>query len=152
MAHEGCTTRLRASVLFLVAAAFTLATVSEAGASHSLEVNTEDKAQLLSPTEVRVTGELTCVGAPENGTIGVVLIQPLDGVALNGGGSTTFACSAGETVSWTLVVHANEFSTFAKGRARFDTFAHTDCSDEEVDCPSVGEGGVLKLKSASVRS
>ena len=144
--------RLRGGVLFVVVAAFTLATASGAGASHSLEVTTDHKAQLLSPTEVRVTGELTCVGAPEHGTVGVVLIQPPDGVALNGGGSTAFACTAGETVSWTVVVQANEFSTFTKGRARFDTFANTDCSDEEVDCPSVGEGGVLKLRPASERT
>jgi hypothetical protein len=149
--REGSTRRLRGGFLFLVAAAFTLATAAQAVASHSLDVHTDGKARLLSPAQVRVTGELTCVGAPEQGTVGVVLIQPPDRVTLNGGGSATFACSAGETVSWTVVVHANEFSTFAKGRARFDTFANTECSDEEVDCPSVGEDGILKIKTASVR-
>ena len=59
------------------------------------------------------------------------------------------ACSAGETVSWTVVVQANEFSTFTMGRARFDTFANTDCSDDEVDCPSVGEGGILEILPAA---
>ena len=52
-------------------------------------------------------------------------------------------------MSWTVVVNANESSTFSMGRARFDTFAHTDCSDEEVDCPSTGNDGILKIKAAS---
>jgi hypothetical protein len=112
-------------------------------------VTTIRKAILLSPTTVFVNGTLTCVGAAETGSVGVVLIQPPGGVTLNGGGSVAFSCAEGETISWAVVVRANEFSTFAKGRARFDTFATTDCSDEEVDCPSVGDDGVLRIKATS---
>ncbi len=51
-------------------------------------------------------------------------------------------------MSWAVVVIANEFSAFTTGTARFDTFANTDCSDEEVDCPSVGVDGILHVKRA----
>ncbi len=51
-------------------------------------------------------------------------------------------------MSWAVVVVANEFSAFTLGRARFDTFANTDCSDEEVDCPSAGIGGILQIRGA----
>ena len=117
-----------------------------ATASHSLTVSTNRKAILLSPTHVQVGGLLTCVGAAQSGTVGVVLIQPPGGISLSGGGSTGFSCNAGETVSWSLVVNANELSTFATGKARFDTFANTNCSDEEVDCPSAAEDDTLRIK------
>jgi len=123
-----------------------LSVPTTANASHSLTVSTNRKPILLSPTQVQVGGLLTCVGAAESGTVGVVLIQPPGGIALSGGGSTGFSCNAGETVSWSLIVNANEFSTFTTGKARFDTFANTSCSDEEVDCPSTGENGALKIK------
>lgn len=137
---------IRRLLILLATTMLTMAMPTTAIASHSLDVSTNRKAILLSPTQVRVGGSITCVGAAESGTVGVVLIQPPGGIALSGGGSTGFSCTAGETVSWSLVVNANEFSTFTTGQARFDTFANTNCSDEEVDCPSTGEDGTLKIK------
>jgi hypothetical protein len=75
-----------------------------------------------------------------------VVVLPVGSVTLSGGGSTTFSCAAGETLSWKVIVRANSFSTFSKGRIAFDTFAFTECSDEETDCPSDGDQGVLKVK------
>lgn len=121
---------------------------STSWASHSLVVTTAPTAFLLSPTTVHVEGTLSCVGAAESGSVGVVLIQPPGGVTLNGGGSTPFSCSAGEQVSWAVIVIANDFSTFAPGTARVDTFANTTCSDEEVDCPSAGIDGTLQVEWA----
>ncbi len=138
---------MRRAILLLATIVF-LAVPSSAEASHSFDVTTARTAYLLSSTQVHVSGTLTCVDAAESGSVGVVLIQPSGGVALNGGGSTPFNCQAGETVSWTVVVAANESSTFARGEARFDTFANTDCSDDEVDCPSVGANGFLTIKRA----
>jgi hypothetical protein len=77
--------------------------------------------------------------------IGVVVL-PIGSVTQSGGGSTAFSCAAGETLSWTVIVRANSFSTFSKGRITYDTFAFTDCSDEETDCPSDADQGVLKVK------
>ena len=119
---------MRKAILLLATIVF-LAVPSSAEASHSFDVTTARTAYLLSSTQVHVSGTLTCVDAAESGSVGVVLIQPSGGVALNGGGSTPFNCQAGETVSWTVVVAANESSTFARGEARFDTFANTDCSE-----------------------
>ena len=135
---------MRRGILLLATMLF-LAVPWSAEASHSLEVTTAPTAFLLSPTEVHVSGTLTCVGAAESGSIGVVLIQPPGGISLSGGGSTPFSCSPGETVSWAVVVIANELTSFTTGEARFDTFANTDCSDDEVDCPSVGNDGTLKI-------
>jgi hypothetical protein len=64
----------------------------------------------------------------------------------SGRGIHRFSCAAGETLSWTVIVQANSFSTFSKGRIAYDTFAFTDCSDEETDCPSDADQGVLKVK------
>jgi Ca2+-binding RTX toxin-like protein len=135
--------------IFLLAMLMFLAVPSpaEAGA-HSLHVTTAPTAFLLSPAKVQVTGTLTCVGAAESGSVGVILIQPPGGIALNGGGSVPFACSSGEAIPWTVVVAANEFSAFTTGTARFDTFANTDCSDDEVDCPSDGIDGLLQIRRA----
>lgn len=121
---------------------------SSAETARSLEVTTAPTAVLLSPTTVQVNGTLACVGEGESGSIGVVLVQPPQDVALDGGGSTPFSCSAGETLPWTVVVSANEPSTFTTGAARFDTFASTDCSDDEVDCPSNGMDGTLQIRKA----
>lgn len=137
---------MRRLPILLATAMLMMVAPTTANASHSLTVSTNRKAILLSPTHVKVGGSLTCVGAPESGTVGVVLIQPPGGITLSGGGSTAFSCTTGETVSWSLVVNANEFSTFTTGKARFDTFANTTCSDEEVDCPSIGEDGALRIK------
>lgn len=136
---------MRRPILLLAMMLF-LAVPSSAEAAHSLDVTTAPTAFLLSPTKVHVSGTLTCVGAAESGSVGVVLIQPPGGIALNGGGSTPFSCSSGETVPWAVVVMANELSSFTTGQARFDTFANTDCSDDEVDCPSVGIDGILRIK------
>jgi hypothetical protein len=92
-----------------------------------------------------VTGTLTCLGQDESGSVGVVVL-PVGSVILSGGGSTAFSCAAGETLSWTVIVRANSFSTFSKGRIAYDTFSFTECSDEETDCPSDGDQGVLKVK------
>lgn len=138
---------LRTLVLTTVIVGLAVPTVAQA--THSLDLRTNGSATLISPTQVRVNGTLTCVDAPEAGAVGVVLIQPLGGVALNGGGSAPFSCSTGETVSWAVVVNANEFSTFTKGRAQFDSFAQTNCSDEEVDCPNAGNEGIIKIKGSA---
>lgn len=139
---------MRRTLILLSATIFVLLLPSTATASHSLEVTTDPRAFLLSPTKVHVSGTLTCVGAAESGSVGVVLIQPPSGIALNGGGSTPFSCAAGEQISWAVVVNANESSTFAAGLARFDTFARVQCSDEEVDCPSDGSDGTLRVEEA----
>ena len=120
-----------------------------ARASHSLVVSTEKKALLLSPTQVLVTGSLTCIGEAERGSIGVVVVA-IGSVTQAGGGSTPFSCSAGETQTWTVVVDANFFSTFSKGRITYDTFAFTSCSDIETDCPSAADQGILKIKAHKV--
>jgi hypothetical protein len=132
----------------LVAAILFLAMPGTAQAAHSLQATTGRTGFLLSSTTVQVAGTLSCVGSAESGSVGVVLIQPSGGVALNGGGSTPFSCSAGETVSWVVVVMANGLSSFTTGDARFDPFAHTDCSDEGTDGPSVGIDGTLEVKQA----
>jgi hypothetical protein len=117
-----------------------------AWADHSLAVTTDQKAHLLSPTRLRVTGTLTCIGQGEEaGSIGVVVV-PIGSVTQAGGGSTSFTCLAGETLTWSVRVRANSFSTFSKGRITYDTFAYTSCSDAESDCPSDGDQGVLKVK------
>jgi hypothetical protein len=139
--EDGMTRRL----LIIVTALTVLAVPGLARADHSLVVSTDGKARLLSPTRLRVTGTLTCIGQAETGSIGVV-VYPIDSVTLSGGGSTSFACDAGETLTWRLRVKANAFSAFSKGRIAYDTFAHTSCSDEESDCPSDGDQGVLKVK------
>ena len=138
---------MRRSILLLATMLF-LVVPWPAEASHSLRVTTAPTAFLLSPTTVHVSGTVTCVGAAESGSVGVVLIQPPGGIALNGGGSTPFSCSSGETVSWAVVVTANEISSFTTGEARFDTFANTECSDDEVDCPSDGLDGILQIREA----
>jgi RTX calcium-binding nonapeptide repeat (4 copies) len=139
---------MRRAPIYALMAMLVLILPSPAWATHSLDVTTAPTAFLLSPTKVHVSGTLTCVGSAESGSVGVVLIQPPGGVTLNGGGSTPFSCSGGERVSWAVVVTANEFSTFTSGMADFDAFANTDCSDEEVDCPSVGIDGTLQIKRA----
>jgi hypothetical protein len=136
---------LRRVVLIVVTALAVAATPGLARATHSLDVSTDPTARLLSPARLRVTGTLTCIGQDESGSIGVVVL-PVGSVTLSGGGSRTFSCAAGETLSWTVIVRANSFSTFSKGRIAYDTFAFTECSDEETDCPSDGDQGVLKVK------
>ena len=116
-----------------------------ARASHSLDVSTDPKAQLLSPTRLRVTGTLTCIDQGESGSIGVVVL-PIGSVTQSGGGSSAFSCAADETLSWAVIVEANSFSTFSKGRIAYDTFAFTDCTDQESDCPTDADQGVLKVK------
>ena len=139
---------MRRFPILLVATMLVLMVPSAARATHSLDVTTAPTAFLLSPTTVHVSGTLTCVGSAESGSVGVVLVQPPGGITLSGGGSTPFSCSGGEQVSWAVVVIANEFSTFNSGMSSFDTFANTECSDEEVDCPSVGIDGTLQIKRA----
>jgi Ca2+-binding RTX toxin-like protein len=138
---------MRRAILLLATVVF-LAVPAPAEASHSLEVTTAPAAFLVSPTTVTLSGTITCVGAAESGSVGVVLIQPPGGIALNGGGSTPFACESGETVFWTVVVTANDVSSFTTGKARFDTFANTQCSDEETDCPSDSVNGIVQVRSA----
>ena len=138
---------LRRVVLIVVSALAVAASPSVARATHSLDVSTDPTARLLSPSRLRVTGTLTCISQDESGSIGVVVL-PVGTVTLSGGGSTTFSCVAGETLSWKVIVRANSFSTFSKGRIAYDTFAHIECSDEETDCPSDGDQGVLKVKKA----
>jgi hypothetical protein len=132
-------------VLVIVTALAVSAAPGIARADHSLVVTTDEKARLLSPTRLRVTGTLMCIGQGETGSIGVVVL-PIGRVTVSGGGSTFFSCDAGETLTWTVRVEANAFSTFSKGRIAYDTFAHTSCSDEEFDCPSDEDQGVLKVK------
>ena len=132
-------------VVVILAALAVVAVPGIARATHSLAVSTDQKARLLSPTRMRVTGTLTCVGQGEVGSIGVVVL-PIGSVTLSGGGSTAFTCEGGETLTWTVIVRANSFSTFSKGRIAYDAFAHTTCSDSESDCPSDGDEGVLKIK------
>ncbi len=132
-------------VLVIATSLAVVAVPGMARASHSLVVSTDQKAQLLSPTQLRVTGTLTCVSRGETGSIGVVVL-PIGSVTLSGGGSTSFSCDAGETLTWTVLVEANSFSTFSKGRIAYDTFAHTSCSDAESDCPSDADQGLLKVK------
>ena len=133
-------------VLIVVTALLAVAaTPGLARASHSLDVSTDPKAQLLSPSRLRVTGTLTCIGQAESGVISVVVL-PIGSVTQSGGGSTAFSCAAGETLSWTVIVEANSFSTFSKGRIAHDTFAFTDCSDQESDCPTDADQGVLRVK------
>lgn len=133
-------------VLIVVTALLAVAaTPGLARASHSLDVSTDPKAQLLSPSRLHVTGSLTCIGQGENGSISVVVL-PIGSVTQSGGGSTAFSCAAGETLSWTVIVEANSFSTFSKGRIAYDTFAFPVCSDQESDCPSDADQGVLRIK------
>jgi hypothetical protein len=133
-------------VMLTVVTALAVATTPGlARADHSLDVSTDPKARLLSPSRLRVTGTVTCIGQGESGSIGVVVL-PVGSVTQSGGGSTAFSCAAGETLSWTVIVKANSFSTFSKGRIAYDTFAFTDCTDQESDCPSDGDQGVLKVK------
>jgi hypothetical protein len=139
---------LRRVLIVVIALLAVAATPGLAHASHSLDVSTDPKAQLLSQSRLRVTGSLTCIGQSESGRIGVVVL-PIGSVTQSGGGSTAFSCAPGETLSWTVIVRANSFSTFSKGRIAYDTFAFTDCSDEETDCPSDADQGVLKVKRAS---
>jgi hypothetical protein len=136
---------LRRVVLIVVIALAVAVIPGLAHATHSLDVSTDPTARLLSSSRLRVSGTLTCLGHAESGSIGVVVL-PVGSVTLSGGGSTTFSCAAGETLSWKVIVRANSFSTFSKGRIAFDTFAFTQCSDEETDCPSDGDQGVLKVK------
>jgi hypothetical protein len=143
--EQGVTVIRRGFVIVTALAA--VAVPGVARANHSIAVTTDHKARLLSPTQLRVTGTLTCTGQAEDGSIGVVVL-PVGGVTLSGGGSTRFSCDAGETLQWTALVEANSFSTFSKGRIAYDTFAHTSCSDSESDCPSGGDQGVLKAKRA----
>ena len=126
-------------------AAFLAAVPSTAGATHGFTVTTAGTAFLLSPSTVQVNGTLTCTDAAESGSIGVVLIQPPGGIALSGGGSTGFTCAAGETIRWRVVVASTNGLPLALGSARFDTFAHTDCSDDETDCPSAGITGSVRV-------
>jgi len=133
-------------VLILIVAALAVSAVPGlARADHSLVVSTDRKARLLSPTRLRVTGTLTCIGRGETGSIGVVVV-PIGSVTQSGGGSTSFSCDAGETLTWTVRVEANSFSTFSKGRISYDTFAHTACTDQQSDCPSDENQGVLKVR------
>jgi hypothetical protein len=133
-------------VLILIVAALAASAVPGlARADHSLVVSTDRKARLLSPTSLRVTGTLTCIGQGDTGSIGVVVF-PIGSVTLSGGGSASFSCDAGETLTWRVRVEANSFSTFSKGRISYNTFAHTSCIDEESDCPSDGDEGVLKVR------
>jgi len=132
--------------LVIVIALGIVAVPGIARASHSLVVSTERKALLLSPTQVLVRGSLTCIGEAESGSIGVVVV-PIGSVTQAGGGSTPFSCEAGETQTWRVVVEANSFSTFSKGRITYDTFAFTSCSDTETDCPSAGNQGILRIKA-----
>ena len=125
-----------------------LAMPSPASASHSLDVTTAGTAFLLSTTTVQVNGTVTCTGAAETGSVGVVLIQPPGGIAQAGGGSVPFSCVDGETVAWRVVVSANEPASFHRGAARFDSFVHTDCSDDETDCPSAAVNGVVEIEVA----
>ena len=138
---------LRRAVLIVVIALAVAAVPGLAHATHSLDVSTDPTAWLLSPSRLRVTGTLTCIGQAESGSIGVSVL-PVGSVTLSGEGSTTFSCAAGETLSWEVVVRANSFSTFSKGRIAYDTFAFTaPCTDEETDCPSDADQGVLKVKN-----
>jgi len=132
-------------VLVLATALAVVAIPGIARANHSLAVSTDQKARLLSPTRLRVSGTLTCVGQAETGSIGVVVV-PIGSVTQAGGGSTPFSCEAGETLTWRVRVEASASSTFSKGRITYDTFAHTSCSDSETDCPSDEDQGVLKVK------
>jgi hypothetical protein len=136
---------LRRVLVVVIALLAVAATPGLAHASHSLDVSTDSKAQLLSPSRLRVTGTLTCFGQDENGSISVVVL-PIGSVTQSGGGSTGFSCAAGETLSWAVIVEANSFSTFSKGRIAYDTFAFPMCSDQESDCPSDADQGVLKVK------
>ena len=132
-------------VLIVLTALAVMATPGLAHADHSLDVSTDPKARLLRPSRLRVTGTLTCIGQGESGSIGVVVL-PVGSVTQSGGGSSAFSCAAGETLSWTVIVKASSSSRFSKGRIAYDTFAFTDCSDQESDCPSDGDQGVLKVK------
>ena len=132
-------------LLIVVTALAIVAIPGLAHASHSLDVSTDPKAHLLSPSRLRVTGTLTCIDQGESGSIGVVVLE-IGSVTLSGGGSTTFSCAAGETLSWKVIVRANSFSTFSKGKIAYDAFAFAECSDQESDCPSDANQGVLKVK------
>lgn len=136
---------MRRTHVFILTVVTVLLAAPAASASHSLVVTAARTGFLLSSSAVQVRGTLTCVGGASTGSIGVVLIQPPGGVALTGGGSTDFACTAGERVFWGVVVEANDPSMFALGRARFDVFASTRCSDDDVDCPSSGIDGTLEI-------
>ena len=137
---------VRRIAVLLSATIFVLVLPSIARAAHSLEVSTAPRASLLSPTKVHVIGTLTCVGAAASGSVSVVLIQPPSAISITGGGSTLFSCNAGERVSWAVIVNAGESSAFVSGLARFDTFAHVECSDAEVDCPSSGTDGTIRIE------
>jgi hypothetical protein len=131
--------------LIVVTALAIAATPSVARAGHSLDVSTDSKARLLSPSQLRVTGTLSCIGEGESGSVSVVVL-PIGSVTQSGGGSTAFSCAAGEMLSWTVIVEANSFSTFSKGRIAYDTFAFPDCTDQQSDCPSDADQGVLRVK------
>ena len=135
----------------LVALGGLVALAPPAQAVRALAVTTETRAVLLSASHVEVRGSVTCVGGPEEGAVGVVLVQPPESVAQDGGGSTPFSCEAGETVRWAVLVTAGEGSQFSTAGARFSTYANTPCSDTETDCPSADDNGTLTIASASRR-
>ena len=120
----------------LVALGGLVALAPPAQAARALAVTTETRAVLLSASHVEVRGSVTCVGSPEEGAVGVVLVQPPGSVAQDGGGSTPFSCEAGETVRWAVLVTAGEGAQFSTAEARFSTYANTPCSDAETDCPA----------------
>jgi Ca2+-binding RTX toxin-like protein len=134
-------------VVMLLPAVLLVAAPTPAEAARALAVTTSRTAFLLTPATVQVSGTLTCGDETESGSVGVVLIQPPGGVALSGGGSTSFTCDAGDTVAWRVVVNATD-DPFTRGPARFDTFADTACSDDETDCPSAGLDGWVRITAA----
>jgi hypothetical protein len=141
--------RTAAAVSVALVALGGLALAPPAQAARALAVTTETRAVLLSPTQVEVRGSVTCVGGPETGSVGVVLVQPPGSVAQDGGGSAPFACEAGETVRWAALVTAHDGTRFRTDRARYSTYASTPCSDTETDCPSADDNGTLAIRAAS---
>ena len=109
----------------LVALGGLVALAPPAQAARALAVTTETRAVLLSASHVEVRGSAPASGGPEEGAVGVVLVQPPGSVAQDGGGSTPFSCEAGETVRWAVLVTAGEGAQFSTAEARFSTYANT---------------------------
>jgi len=120
-----------------------------ASATHTVEVATNQRAVLVSPKQVLVSGTVDCSGKPLDARprleVSVTLDNPPRGFDAEpiGSGYTEFFHCRNEVVGWAVLVHVREKP---RNWLDFDTFVRTPCSDDEFDCPSDDEIGVLQVK------
>jgi len=132
----------------LIVGAVTLL-AAPASANHTVDVTTDRRAVLVSPRQVRVSGIVRCSGTPLDARprleVSVTLDNPPRGFDAQpiGSDNTGFFHCRNEVVAWALIVHVRERP---RSWLDFDTFVRTPCSDDEFDCPSDDEIGVLHVK------